>query len=219
MKEAHIEVRQIDFSYPGAESLFRQFSFALMKGDRVALAGQNGCGKSTLLHLITGLLRPQSGTVHAFGKPCLREADFHDVRRRAGYLLQDSDDQLFCPTVLDDVMFGPLNFGLSPDEARAKAGAVLDDLGLARYRDRVTYKLSGGEKRLAALAAVLAMEPEVLLLDEPTAGLDRQTEDRLAEILAGLKQDMVLVSHNERFVEGLANRQVKLEKPLGSETE
>ncbi len=211
MSEPLIALQEIAFSYPGAEPLFEGFEFSLSAGDRVALTGPNGSGKSTLLHLITGLLRPQSGKLWAFGKNRTRESDFREVRRRAGYLLQDSDDQLFSPTVLDDVMFGPLNYGLSHDVARERARRVLSDLGLSAHEERVTYKLSGGEKRLVALAAVLAMEPDVLLLDEPTAGLDVKTEGRLVEVLTGLPQDIVLVSHNAGFMERIANRAVVLD--------
>ena len=210
MSDATIELCGIDFAYPGADLLFEDFDLALRPGERIALAGHNGSGKSTLLHLITGLLRPRNGVVRAFGKKRVRETDFREVRRRAGYLLQDSDDQLFCPTVLDDVMFGPLNFGLSRSQAQDRARRILSELGLSDHGDRVTYKLSGGEKRLVALASVLAMEPDVLLLDEPTAGLDVRTEERLVEILQSLKQDMILVSHNQAFVDKIATRQVAL---------
>ncbi|MCF6283796.1 MAG: energy-coupling factor ABC transporter ATP-binding protein [Candidatus Hydrogenedentes bacterium] len=210
MSEATIELCSIDFAYSGAAPLFEQFDLSLMPGERIALAGDNGSGKSTLLHIITGLLRPQQGVVRAFDKRRAREADFREVRRRAGYLLQDSDDQLFCPTVLDDVMFGPLNFGLSRAQAHERALRILGELGLPDHGARVTYKLSGGEKRLVALASVLAMEPDVLLLDEPTAGLDVRTEERLVEILQALRQDMILVSHNQAFVDKIATRRVTL---------
>ena len=211
MTDPLIALRDVTFSYPGSVLLFEGFEFSLSSGDRVALTGPNGSGKSTLLHLITGLLRPQSGQVWAFGKNRTRETDFREVRRRAGYLLQDSDDQLFSPTVLDDVMFGPLNYGLAHDVAQDRARRVLADLGLGAHEDRVTYKLSGGEKRLVALDSVLAMEPEVLLLDEPTAGLDVKTEARLVEVLTELPQDIILVSHNAVFMEKISNRTVVLD--------
>ena len=210
MSDALIELRQLDFSYPAAPPLFEKFDFTLRSGDRVAFTGHNGSGKSTLLHIITGLLRPAGGSIRVFGTARRQESDFRDVRRRVGYVLQDSDDQLFCPTVLDDVMFGPLNFGLSREAARVRAIGILERLGLARHAERVTYKLSGGEKRLVALAAVLAMEPDVLLLDEPTAGLDERTEKRLTEILRETRQDMILVSHNRLFVDQLATRSVSI---------
>ena len=216
MSEPCIHLQEIEFAYPGALPLYTALDFQLTPGERVALVGPNGSGKSTLLHIITGLLRPQQGRVVAFGKLRRREADFREVRRRAGYLLQDSDDQLFCPTVIDDVMFGPLNFGQSAEAARARAESVLETLNLTPLQDRVTYKLSGGEKRLVALAAVLAMDPDVLLLDEPTAGLDVRTEGRLVEILQALPLDLILVSHNQAFVDKIVGRVVEFGESTGS---
>ena len=184
--------------------------FALYPGERVALVGSNGAGKTSLLHLLVGLHRPSSGRILAFGKERREEADFREVRRRVGLLFQDADDQLFCPTVIEDVAFGPLNLGRSPEEARNAAEATLASLGLADISGRVTHRLSGGEKRLVSLATVLSMQPDVLLLDEPTNGLDEDTERRLVEHLAGLNQSMVFVSHDRLLVGRLATRAVLL---------
>lgn len=183
---------------------------ALAPGERLALVGGNGAGKSTLLQLLVGLLRPSAGSVWAFGRERREERDFHEVRARAGLLFQDSDDQLFCPTVLEDVAFGPLNLGLAPERARERALRVLADLGLGHYAERVPQRLSAGEKRLVALATVLAMEPEVLLLDEPTNGLDQDTALMLTERLGAMDEAMILVSHDLDFIERLATRAVIL---------
>jgi len=195
----------VRFAHDG-RSVLRGVDCRLHAGDRLALLGANGAGKTTLLHLLVGLIRPDAGEVVAFGRPCRHEADFVPMRARVGLLFQHSDDQLFCPTVLDDVAFGPLNLGRPPSEARAVAEATLAALGLDGFAGRVTYRLSSGEKRLVALATVLAMEPEVLLLDEPTNGLDEATEARLITHLAGLEQAMVIVSHDRRFLGQLVNR-------------
>jgi cobalt/nickel transport system ATP-binding protein len=200
-----IRLSKIEFGYVANKPLFSDLNFSLDTGQRIGLTGANGRGKSTMLHLITGLLRPHVGTIEAFGRLRRSPADFHEVRRQAGYLLQDSEDQLFCPTVLEDVMFGPLNFGARREEARRVAMETLETLGCGNYAHRVTYKLSGGEKRLVALAAVLAMRPRVLLLDEPTAGLDADTEERLAGILESLEQEIILISHNRPFLERITN--------------
>jgi cobalt/nickel transport system ATP-binding protein len=200
-----IKLTGIEFAYLPVHPLFSGLDFSLAEGQRIGVTGANGSGKSTLLHLITGLLRPSAGTIEAFGQRRRHERDFHEVRRKAGYLLQDSEDQLFCPTVLEDVMFGPLNFGATFPEARDTAMRTLGMLGLAGYEHRVTYKLSGGEKRMIALAAVLAMEPRVLLLDEPTAGLDAETEARLAATLEKLDQEIILITHNRKFLERVTN--------------
>ncbi len=209
-----IRLTDITFGYLAGKSLFSDLNFSLDAGQRIGLTGANGRGKSTMLHLITGLLRPQAGTIEAFGRIRRSPADFREVRRQAGYLLQDSEDQLFCPTVLEDVMFGPLNFGAGREEARRVAMETLETLGCGNYAHRVTYKLSGGEKRLIALAAVLAMRPRVLLLDEPTAGLDADTEERLAGILEGLEQEIILISHNRPFLDRITNTVYTLDHHL-----
>ena len=168
-----ITLDKVTFYYPGADSpVLDRLDLEIRAGDRIGLMAPNGSGKTTLLHTIMGLCRPQSGQIRIFGTPMESETDFSRIRTRVGLLFQDSDDQLFCPTVLDDVAFGPLNQGASRKAAVEKAKNVLASLGLKGFEDRVTHRLSGGQKRLVALAAVLAMSPEVLLLDEPTSGLD-----------------------------------------------
>lgn len=157
-------------------------------GERVGLVGSNGSGKTTLLWLLLGLLRSTGGRIELFGKPRTTEADFRPIRGRVGLLFQDADDQLFCPTVAEDVAFGPLNLGRSREEARQIVAQTLASLGLEGYEQRITYKLSGGERRLVSLAAVLAMEPELLLLDEPTAGLNEAATERVTQILLDLPQ-------------------------------
>lgn len=181
-------------------------SLSLFPGERLALLGANGAGKTTLLRTLVGLERPSAGTVFAFGTARASERDFRAVRAKAGYLFQDPDDQLFSPTVIDDVAFGPRNLGLSDREAARVAEATLARLGLAHLASRVTHRLSGGEKRLVSLAAVLAMDPEVLLLDEPSNGLDEAASERLMAILADLTTAMVIVSHEKGFVARLATR-------------
>ena len=192
------------------DSIFHSVQLTLKKGDRLALLGSNGTGKTSLLKLIVGLNKPSQGNIIAFGKERNSESDFLEVRQRVGLLFQDSDDQLFCPTVLEDVAFGPLNLGNTEEQARNIALSVLHDLGLSELADRVTYRLSGGQKRLVALATVLAMSPDVLLLDEPTNGLDDQSKERLLSLLTSLDQTMILVSHDQAVIERLANRAVMM---------
>jgi len=202
---------KLGFAYPGRPPVLDGAEFVLEPGERVALLGPNGAGKTTLLHLMVGLLRPNTGLVEAFGHPRSSERDFHPVRARAGLLFQDPDDQLFCATVLDDVAFGPLNLGHGPAAARRIATDTLSGLGLAGYGERITHRLSGGEKRMVSLAAVLAMGPEVLLLDEPSNALDDTARNRLLDTLAALPQAMVIVSHDAGLVDRLATRRVSLE--------
>ena len=139
-----------------------------------------------------------------------REKDFVEVRRRAGLLFQYPEDQLFCPTVIEDVAFGPLNLGKSREEATRIAADTLDRLGLPGYEDRITYRLSGGEERLVSLAAVLAMQPDVLLLDEPTNGLDEEHTDRLLAILDDLPQAALVVSHDSDLLRAMTSSQLRL---------
>ncbi|TCM86586.1 energy-coupling factor ABC transporter ATP-binding protein [Rhodovulum steppense] len=193
---ALLELDAIHFAYPGRAPVLRGASLTLRAGQRLSITGANGSGKSTLLGIAVGLLRPSAGRILAFGQARRREADFHEVRRRAGLVFQDPDDQLFCPTVAEDIAFGPLNLGKTRAEAMAIVDRVLARLDLTHLRDRVTYALSGGEKRLVTLATVLAMEPELLLLDEPTNALDEENAARLVGILRGLPQAILLVSHD-----------------------
>ena len=210
MSDPLVLLDAVSFSYGPDRPVLSRCNFRLEPGQRVGLIGPNGSGKTTLLALIVGLLRPTAGRIEVFGKVRSSQRDFHEVRGRAGLLFQDADDQLFCPTVAEDVAFGPLNLGKMRDEVRQIVARTLQPLGLAGYEDRITYKLSGGEKRLVCLATVLAMEPEVLLLDEPVAGLDEEVEGRVIEILTRLPQAMVIVSHDRRFLEKVATHSLRL---------
>ena len=195
-----INLKDIVFSYSEDKPVLDRLTFQLRRGDRIGLIGPNGCGKTTFFHVIMGLLRPLAGTIELFDKPVHEEKDFREARRRIGLLFQDPDDQLFSPTVLEDVAFGPLNLGKSPEEARTIALKTLARLDIAGFENRVTHKLSGGEKRLVSLATVLAMDPEVLLLDEPTNGLDDEATERISETLQGLHLSCILISHNLDFL-------------------
>lgn len=195
-----IELKEICFRFPGEkQNLIDGVNFVIDK-EKVGLIGTNGCGKTTLLHLVMGLIRPTAGKILHRGKQVESTDDLKLLRREVGFLFQSSDDQLFSPTVLEDVAFGPLNLGFSQDKARQIALATLDKLGLLGFEDRVTYKLSGGEKKLVALATILAMKPLLLLLDEPTNNLDNDTMLRLIAILGSLDLPLVIISHDWDFL-------------------
>jgi cobalt/nickel transport system ATP-binding protein len=198
--------------------VFDGLDFALHRGERVGLVGPIGSGKTTLLHLIVGLLKPTTGTVDIFGTPRVHERDFWEVRERVGLLFQDPDDQLFCPTVAEDVAFGPLNQGKSREEAQALVTDTLNMLGLDGFEKRITHHLSGGEKRLVSVASVLAMQPDVLLLDEPIEGLDPATRQRLTKVLQALPLTMLVVSHHQPFLESITTRRVRLSNARICET-
>ncbi len=201
-----IQLENISFAFPGRQPVLNEVNLTLNAGERTGLMAPNGSGKTTLFHLIMGLIKPSAGTLRIFGKPVSREKDFRQARRRIGLLFQDSDDQLFSPTVLEDVAFGPLNLGKSKADAIAMAETTLTALGLSALRDRITFKLSGGEKRLVALATVLAMAPDALLLDEPVTGLDQETRQRIETILKKLDISYIMISHNMDFLAKLTSR-------------
>ncbi len=203
--EVLIWLKNIDFGYPGAEKVLNNLDFRLHQKDRIGLIAPNGSGKTTLFHIIMGLLKPTAGRIEIFGRQVSEEKDFVAVRRRIGLLFQDADDQLFSPTVLEDVAFGPLNLGSSKEEAMAVARKTLSFLGLTDFENRLTYRLSGGEKKLVALATVLAMDPEVLLLDEPFNALDVDTKARTMEILNALDISCIIISHEIDFLSQTAN--------------
>jgi len=201
--EVIIDLKGLSFDYHGNQSgwpVLDELNLQISRGDRVGLIGPNGSGKTTLFHLLMGLLRPTQGEIVVFGKKRQQEKDFREVREKIGLLFQDSDDQLFCPTVAEDVAFGPLNLGKSQEEALEITRQVLERLALEEFENRLTYKLSGGEKRLISLATVLAMQPEVLVLDEPTTGLDEDTVERLIQILTSSDLTYLIASHNRDFL-------------------
>ncbi len=211
MNDPLIQLKNLSFAYDAERPVLDGLSLDLQRGQRLGLIGGNGSGKTTLLHLIVGLIKPRSGRVVVFGQTRSGERDFKEVRRRVGLVFQDADDQLFCPTVLEDVAFGPRNLGCSIEEARESAVTTLRNLGLEGFENRVTYRLSGGEKRLVALATVLAMKPDVLLLDEPGGNLDETSRARLTEILASLPQTILLVTHEPELLNRVATDVVRLE--------
>jgi cobalt/nickel transport system ATP-binding protein len=206
-----INIRGLVFRYASGAVVFDGLDFDFTKGQKLGLEGANGAGKTTLFHIIMGLLRPDAGELAILGKKRVHERDFDEVRRNIGFLFQDADDQLFCPTVIEDVAFGPLNLGKSHDEAERIAMNTLRSLGLSGYESRITYQLSGGEKKLVSLATVLAMEPSALLLDEPTAGLDEKTTRRLVEVLNERVGSFIVISHDAQFLKETATAVVRLE--------
>ncbi len=210
MSDSLVCLENVGFWYEASRPVLEGCDFRLGAGERIGLVGANGSGKTTLLATIVGLIRPSEGRVEVLGKVRRTEAEFHEIRGRVGLLFQDADDQLFCPTVAEDVAFGPMNLGKSRAEVRRIVADTLASLGLEGYEERITYKLSGGEKRLVSLATVLAMDPEVLLLDEPTAGLDEEAGERVTEILLGLPQAMLIVSHDRPFLARLATKTLRL---------
>jgi len=204
-----VEVLDLTHTYPDGTEAVRGVSLCIRHGESVAVVGANGAGKSTLLLHLNGSLIPQNGTVRIGDYP-LAKATLADIRRTVGMIFQDPDDQLFMPTVAEDVAFGPLNLGLPPDEVERRVTAALHRVGAAHLRDRPPYKLSGGEKRLAAIATVLAMVPDILIMDEPSSSLDPRARRTLIELLAGFRHTTIIATHDLDLVLDLCTRTIVL---------
>lgn len=201
-----IVVRDLSHGYADGRIALRGLSFAISAGERAALLGPNGAGKTTLFLCLAGVLRGKQGTVTVAGLDPAVPVDRAALPKKLGVVFQNPDEQLFAATVLDDVAFAPLNLGETPDSARRIAEVTLIRVGLADFAARVPHRLSGGEKRRAALAGVLATSPEVLLLDEPTAALDPRGRRELAELLVGLPGTMLIATHNLDFARRTCTR-------------
>ncbi len=182
-----IEFDNVHYTYPDGTSALRGVTYTIRKGEKIALVGPNGSGKSTFLLHTNGILLPTSGTVRVGGRAIDRK-NVKAVRAKVGIVFQDADDQVFSPTVFEDTIFGPMNLGLDKDEVAQRAETALELVGLTGYERRSAHHLSGGEKKKVALAGVLAMRPEVIVLDEPTANLDPYSADSLMQVLDELHQ-------------------------------
>ncbi|MBD2353442.1 ABC transporter ATP-binding protein [Tolypothrix sp. FACHB-123] len=193
---AVVEVQNLVYAYAHQEPVLRDISFKLNPGDRVALMGATGSGKSTLLENLIGLKQPQSGKIWINGIP-VEHKTLSQVRRHIGFSFQDANDQLFMPTILEDITFGPRNYGVPPALAIDRARQLLADFGLEAYANRSAHELSGGQRRLAALAAILALEPSILILDEPTNGLDPSWRRHLAQVLLNLPVEVMLIASHD----------------------
>ena len=214
MHDDLLEVEGVSFAYLGRFTALDRVSVRVGRGERVALVGANGCGKSTLLKVLDGLLFPDGGTYTAFGQVVtedhLEDEQFsRGFRSRVGFIFQNSDAQVFSPTVRDEVAFGPLNMGMDRDQAEVRVADTLAMLGIGDLAERSPYQLSGGQKKRVAIASVLAMNPEVLLFDEPTAALDPRTQQWLIELIVELNaagKTIVLATHDLDPLDLLADR-------------
>ena len=190
-----IEFRHVDFSYEKDRPVLRDLSFRIEKGESVGLIGANGAGKSTVMKLLLGLLAPTSGEILVDGVRGEKKT-LPEVRRKLGFVLQNSDNQMFMPTVYEDMIFAPLNYGLSREEAERRVDAVLEKLGLQELKHRHNHRISGGEKRMAAIATILAMEPEAVLMDEPSSALDPYNRRLVINTVRELRQAKLITSHD-----------------------
>ena len=208
-----VEVQDLAFAYPDGTEALKGVSFRITHGECVAVIGGNGAGKSTLLQHLNGYIMPQRGTVRVGDYPLTRDT-VAAVRRSVGMVFQDPDDQLFMPTVMEDVVFGPLNLGLPPEEAGKRALEALERVGMAHLMSRPPYKLSMGEKRAVAIATALAGLPDVLVMDEPSSNLDPRARRRLMELLRSFGHTRIIATHDLEMVVELCPRVIVLDGGL-----
>ncbi len=193
-----VEIKGLYYAYPDGTPALRGVDLLVEEGESVGIVGPNGAGKSTLLLHLNGILEGR-GEVKIFGLPVVKE-NLREIRRRVGLVFQDPDDQLFSPTVFDDVAFGPLNMGLSREEVAEAVGRALREVGLSGLERKSAFHLSFGQKKRAAIATVLSMNPDLLVLDEPSSNLDPRARRELSELLQGMRVTKIVVTHDLPFV-------------------
>lgn len=206
-----IELHDLHYTYPDGTQALRGVSLRITPGEKVALVGPNGAGKSTLLLHLNGVLRAANGAVKVGGSPITDES-IRQVRAAVGMVFQDPDDQLFSPTVFDDVAFGPLHMGLAEPEVRRRVALALDQVGMQGFERRMPHHMSLGQRKRVAIATVLSMEPSLLALDEPSAGLDPRARRSLISLLQSLPQAMIVSTHDMRMVQEVFPRTVVLDR-------
>lgn len=211
MSHHKLEVKNLHFSYPDGHDAVRGMSFSIHHGESVGIIGANGAGKSTLLMLLMGVLFPSQGEV-SVGDVQVTKKTLPMIRQRLGMVFQDPDDQLFMNTVYDDVAFGPRNYKLDEKEIERRVLSALELVGIPHLKDRAPFKLSGGEKRAAAIAAVLSMQPDILVMDEPTAALDPKSRRRVMNLLASFEHTKIVTSHDLDMIFEMCHRTIVIKK-------
>ena len=213
-----LRVHDLNYTYPDGTAALEHVSFEIEKGESVALVGPNGAGKSTLLLHLNGILHSTGsrGAVEILGEP-IDPKKVHEMPKKIGIVFQDPDDMLFMPLLFDDVAFGPINLGIEKEEVKRRVKDSLLLVGLAGYETRVSHHLSGGEKKRAAIATVLSMDPEIIAMDEPTANMDPKSRAELIEILKTLKSEgktLIIITHDVNAIPELADRVIVLKKTV-----
>lgn len=205
-----IKFENVSFSYDKDMPIIENLSFSIQNGESVGLIGANGAGKSTIMKILLGLL-PCEGRVSVDDLP-VEKKNLPDIRKKLGFLLQNSDNQMFMPTVYEDMMFGPRNYGLSKEEAEQQVDRILNQLGLTDLKHRYNHKISGGEKRMAAIATILAMQPETILMDEPSIALDPLNRRTIIRIINQLPQTKLIASHDLDMILDTCDRVILLNR-------
>lgn len=211
MSDMCIELEQVDFAYDKNIQILKQVTFQIEEGESVGLIGANGVGKSTLLKLIVGLNENYTGEIRVEGIPVSRQ-NLSAIREKIGYVFQDSENQLFMSNVYEDVAFGPRNYGLSEQDVERRVEVALKKMHIGHLREKQIYKLSGGEKKMASIATILSMNPEVILMDEPTIALDPKNRRNLIHILNELPQAKLIASHDLDMVYDTCERVILMDQ-------
>ncbi len=206
-----INVKDIGYIYPDGNEALNKVSFNVSRNEAFGIIGPNGAGKSTLLQLLIGILIPRSGEIKIEGMP-VDKKNLALIRKKTGLLFHNPDDQLFCPTVRDDIAFGPRNMGLNNDEIEICVSQAMEASGTGHLSHRPPYTLSGGEKKAVALACILSMQPEILLMDETSANLDPGSRRQLITVINTLSQTKIIVSHDLDFIWETCSRVMILNK-------
>lgn len=207
------EVKNLKYSYSNGKEAVSDISFKIYHGEAVGIIGANGAGKSTLLLLLMGILHPQEGQV-CIGEVKMTSKTLPSIRQRIGMVFQDSNNQLFMTSVYDDVAFGPRNSGLSEDEVEQRVQHALEQVGIEHLKERAPYQLSEGEKRAASIATVLSMQPDILVMDEPTSSLDPQSRRRFIKLIKEFKHTRIITSHDLDMVYDTCERIIVLKNGL-----
>lgn len=210
MQQIHLETKNLSFTYPDGTEALKNVNIQIKKGEKIAIMGPNGAGKSTLFSHFNGLSEPTSGHVEIDGeKIVFTREELLKVRQKVGIVFQDPNDQLFAPTVKEDVAFGPMNLGLDYDEVNARIKEALEMVGMSGFEDKTPHHLSGGQQKRVAIAGIIAMRPEIMILDEPTAGLDPEGVDKVLNILNKLNEEgmsIIISSHDIEMVNHFADK-------------
>lgn len=210
MSHHYLKFTDVHFSYPGGAEVLKGVSFTITHGEKVALIGLNGAGKSTVLNLSCGLLLAGSGEVNIGDVP-VSKSTLKLIRQSVGFVFQNPDDQLFMPTVEEDVAFGPLNMGLPQTEVERRVEQALMNVGMPEFRNQAPYRLSGGQKRRVAIATVLSMEPNILVMDEPTSDLDPLARRQLIDLLKTFSHTCIIATHDLEMARELCARTIWLD--------
>ncbi len=207
-----IKVENLSYRYPDGKEALKNISFEAKRGESIALMGPNGAGKTTLFLILNGLLEINAGNIFIFGNKIDGKKSIRNIRNKLGIVFQNPDDQLFCPTVFDDIAFGPLNYGLPIDEIKKRVKESLEAVDMSGFENRLSHHLSLGEKKRISLATILSMRPEIILLDEPSSNLDPRSRRKMIQTIKNLDATKIIATHDLKLALELCKRGIILDE-------